>query len=266
MEGNDCYKFSTVRHYIERTGAPPIRVAVDIGTNIGEVALLMTSYFPGACVFAFEAVTELAEIARATIRQHEAPVRVIRRAITAERAPLEIMRARPDAGAGWIGGSFVRAAEPGNAAPVRGYDRLAQRVRPLTFDRMVELILARTGADVIDLVKMDCEGCEHSALGSATSDTLARVRYIVGEYHGIGRFYLVMRDKLFATHKVSLIGDADLGAFFAERLDGNQDGILRFDKRGMLLARPWLCDIPIDWHLFNETYVLPDERAVHALP
>ena len=40
---------------------------------------------------------------------------------------------------------------------------------------------------------------------------------------------------------------------------------MRYDKDGMLIVRPWLASAPIDWHVFNEAYVLPEERAIHAL-
>jgi len=112
---------------------------------------------------------------------------------------------------------------------------------------------------------MDCESCEHSSLGCASDDTLRKLRFVVGEYHGIARFWGVMRDRLFRTHKVNLIGDASLGAFFAERRDGDADGILLHDNPGMMELRPWLCDEPIEWHLFNPAWVLPHERAIHAL-
>jgi hypothetical protein len=57
-----------------------------------------------------------------------------------------------------------------------------------------------------------------------------------------------------------------LGAFFAERLDGANDGILRWDKAGMLVLRPWLAPVPLEWHVFNDTYVRHEERYWHALP
>ena len=116
------------------------------------------------------------------------------------------------------------------------------------------------------MLKMDCEGCEHHVLGCAQGSFLSRVRFIPGEYHGIERFYRVMQRKLFTTHKVNLIGSRELGCFFAERLDGDRDGILQYDKRGMLQPRPWLSLEPMDWHLFNEAFVLPQERWCHALP
>jgi hypothetical protein len=174
----------------------------------------------------------------------------------------------PEAGPGWGGGSIsVPEDSPAIAggAPPRGYNLLEPPVDAVSLNELVGEVLEREQARQIDLLKLDCEGCEHSALGCATLQTLKRIRFIVGEYHGIERFYGVMERKLFRTHKVSLIGQRDLGAFFAERLEGTKDGILRFDKNGMLVDRAWLSARPIDWHLFNERYVPPGERAWHAL-
>ncbi len=91
------------------------------------------------------------------------------------------------------------------------------------------------------------------------------MRYLVGEYHDIGRFYHVMQKKLFLTHKVNLIGTRVLGCFFAERLESTKNGILKYDKNGMLMPRQWLSDHPIDWHIFNDEFVLEYERHFHAL-
>jgi FkbM family methyltransferase len=282
MEGNDCYKFSTIRRYLERTGGAPVRVALDIGANVGAISLLMRSYFPHASIYAFEAVSELADVARAHVsRKHG--IRLFRRAVTSEhvfkddlgrrrrhtQARLHILRGTPAAGPGWLGGSVVLPEDNpsvSSASPPAGYLPDAQRVRPITLDRVVELVLAREHVRDIDIVKLDCEGCEHSSLGGARLSTLRRLRYVVGEYHGIQRFASVMRGKLFRTHKVSLIGDRDLGAFFAERRSGEEDGILLHRNEGMLVSRPWLGDDPIEWHLFDEAHVATEERAVHALP
>jgi FkbM family methyltransferase len=281
MEGNDCYKFSTIRNYIEATGAPPVRVVVEAGVNVGDVTRLVKEYFPEATVYGLEAVYELAEQARASTRDLTG-VRILTRALTsehlyeddagtrprAEPTTLRLLRATPNAGAGWIGGStVVPGSHPLLEDPsVRGMERSTQRVRPITLEELLEAVRRRTGTDEVDILKMDCEQCEHSSLGCASEATLRKIRFIAGEYHGIQRFWHVMRDRLFRTHKVNLIGDSYLGAFFAERRDGDNDGILLHENPGMLELRPWLCDEPIEWHLFNEAYVLPHERAIHALP
>lgn len=127
---------------------------------------------------------------------------------------------------------------------------------PITLDE----IMAQEDLAAIDILKLDCEGCEHSVLGTAEPDVLKRFRFIVGEYHGFERFTAVMRGKLFATHKVNLVGAPELGCFFAERID---DGILHDDR--VTVPVPWLGDTPIEWHAFNERYVLAHERYCHGL-
>jgi FkbM family methyltransferase len=276
MEGNFCYKFSTVRNYIEKTGAPPVRLCIDVGVNVGDVTRMMREYFPDAWIFGYEPVPEYFEAAQENLKDLS-HVRLFRRAVTAqhrfrddlgrrrmrEPAPLRILKATPEGGPGWTGGSRIVSA---GTELSHGYEAHAGEVQPITLDDLVADVLKKRKAPEIDILKMDCEGCEHSSLGAATLATLRRIRYIAGEYHGIARFYSVMAGKLFKTHKVNLIGDKDLGAFFAERLDGTADGILCFNKEGMLQPRPWLCEESIDWHLFNEEYVLPEDRYWHALP
>jgi FkbM family methyltransferase len=281
MEGNECYKFATIRNYIDLTHAGPVRVMIDIGANVGTITRMMKAYFPDAVVYACEAVPEYAALAEVNTRDL-ASVTVWRRAITGEhmfhddagerkrarRAAMRMLKGTPEAGPGWGGGSIAvpedSPAIAGGTAP-RGYSLMEQPVDAVSLNELVTEVLDREKVKQIDLLKLDCEGCEHSALGCATLQTLKRIRFIVGEYHGIERFYRVMERKLYRTHKVNLIGQHDLGAFFAERLDGTKDGILLFAKEGMLMSRPWLCERVIDWHLFDERYVPPGERYWHAL-
>jgi FkbM family methyltransferase len=254
---------------------------MDIGANVGAITRMMKEYFPAASVHAFEPVHELADIALANT-QRLADVRVLKQAVTNEhlfeddfgqqprekRVPMRLFRGTPAGGPGWIGGSVVvpdtHPMVTGNA-PSSSYVRDPQRVSAITLDDVVERVLKYESAREIDIVKFDCEGCEHSALGGASRKTLQRLRFIVGEYHDIQRFARIMKEKLFATHKVNLIGDRSLGAFFAERRDGDADGILLARNDGMLVPRPWLGDEPIEWHLFNPEYVVPQERGAHAL-
>src|SRR5262249_35835026 len=140
------------------------------------------------------------------------------------------------------------------AAELTDYEKIPQEVEAVT---LFEVVKQQRLAE-IDILKLDCEGCELSVLGTASLRLLQHVRFIVGGYHGIARFFEVMRKKLFLTHKVNLVGERDFGCFFAERIDGQSDGILRYDKTGMLIPRPWLSDAPIEWHLFDERYVLPE--------
>jgi FkbM family methyltransferase len=275
MEGNACYKLTTIHNFIAATGAPPIHVAVDVGVNVGEVTLLVHQIFPDARIFGFEAVEEYYRTALSNLGLIPT-VTLYNRAMTAQHrftddlgeqvrspaAPLTILKGLPTAGPGWGGGSMVVTEEEADSCDGTRYQRLESNVIVVTLDEFIQ----EQGIEEIDLLKLDCEGCEHSVLGCADVETLRRIRFIVGEYHGFGRFHRMMQQRLFRTHKVNLIGDADLGCFFAERRDSDRDGILLHDKTGMLQTRSWLMEAPSEWHLFNEIYVLPADRIWHALP
>lgn len=276
MEGNDCYKFSTIANYLRATNAKPIQLAMDVGCNLGDVTRQMRSYFLEARVFAFEPVYEYYLCAWKFLG-NDPLVRVFQAAITGShrfhddvgRSPrpapqsLQLLRGKPGGGIGWIGGSKV-VERRGPDDPLEAYETDSRSVHSITLDEAVAAVRTLTGADEIDYAKFDCEGCEHSALGCASEDTLKRLRFVSGEYHDLRRFYRVMREKLFATHYVNVVGDAIMGSFFAER-KGEARTILEPDRAGMLFPRPHLLDEPIDWHPFREEFVHPGERWFHGL-
>jgi len=280
MEGNACYKFSTIRRYIAQTGAPAVRLTIDVGSSVGEITRLLKTFFPSARVYAFEADGERFEVARARTAELEG-VRLYHRAVTSQHLyhddlgreprqtvePLRILKSTPVVGPGWRGPApiVVSADQPKELGTRRGYENHRDPVRGCTLDQVVRMVLRRNRASEVDILKMDCEGCEHSCLGTASESTLQNLRYIVGEYHGIQRFFRVMRERLFQTHKVSLIGDGRQGAFFAERRDGTSDGILLNRNAGMLQPRPWLGQEAIEWHIFNRKFVDPREYQWHSL-
>ncbi len=131
MEGNDCYKFSTIRNFIASSPAKDVETIVEIGANIGEVTLLMHAYFPAARIIAFEAVKEYCDIAAARTRKIPNVV-LYNKAVTARHRfvddlgeqcrgqdiDLVILKGLPDGGPGWVGGSMVfpsdaqRVADP----------------------------------------------------------------------------------------------------------------------------------------------------------
>lgn len=274
MEGNECYKFSTIKNYLLKTGAPPIRVAVDVGCNLGEVTAMMREYFPGALVFAFEPVDEY--YLRACRRLSDDPmVKVLPAAVTAAHrfaddlgehprssaARLRIFRALAASGPGWVGGSQI-LHEQDEVDPDR-YARLDAEVATITLDEIVDSVCALTGAAQIDYLKMDCEGCENSALGCARPETLARIRYLSGEYHDVNRFYGMTKCRLSRSHRVNLVGDY-WGGFFAERRD-LAPAILEQEPHGVLVVPDACDDGQARYHRFREDYVFPEERQAHGL-
>jgi hypothetical protein len=42
--------------------------------------------------------------------------------------------------------------------------------------------------------------------------------------------------------------------------------VTAYSDRGMFQLRPWLASVPLEWHIFNEQYVKPEDRIWHGLP
>ena len=132
MEGNDCYKFSTIRHYIERTGAAPIRSILDVGANVGQVTSMMADYFPAARIYAFEPVREYFELGCHNTR-HLPHVEWFNGAVSMQHrfaddlrerprghtVKLRLLKAIPEGGPGWGGGSIVVAEDHASVTPLR---------------------------------------------------------------------------------------------------------------------------------------------------
>jgi FkbM family methyltransferase len=275
MQPDRFYRFSAIKKFVRRSGAEPIRVIVDIGVNIGDTLLLLHRHFPRARIIGFEPVLVYFEIAQrrvAAIPQIE----LHNRAVTAQhlffddlgerRRPCEmgltIAKTLPDAGPGWQGGSLIgpvdhELLDATVSAP--GYARSAQAVVPITLAEIFD----ENGLDGIDLLKLDCEGCESSVLGCADPDLLRRVRFITGEYHGLPRFYPVVRDRLFETHKVCLAGNRELGSFLAERRNGASDGLLHHRTTYARIAEAE--GTPIECNAYSETSYLSEWRRLLRL-
>lgn len=228
MEGDACYRFSVIRDYIRQHAAPPVRSALDIGANRGDIALTMARYFPDARVLACEAVEGIfRELAQRVAC--EPRIRACHWAVTAAHRfeddlrqrpterPLCLLRARPSGGPGWRGGSIVASQD--SAYDGDSYSCEPLTAEPKTLDEVLTHLLAETGQKEVDLAKFDAEGSEASAIGCAEQATLRRIRFLVGEYHNIDDFGPVVERILARTHRVRLSGEKRLGAFFAERRD-----------------------------------------------
>jgi FkbM family methyltransferase len=273
MEGNDCYKFSTIKNFLQKTGQPPIRLALDIGCNLGHVTQLMRQYFPSALIFAFEPVPEYYR--RACIHLSDDPlIKVLPFAVTSQhifaddlgREPIEkstlmILKALPASGPGWQGGSHIGRVD--ECLPGDRYEPQKDTVTPISLDQLVDGICTLCGIEQIDYVKMDCEGCENGAIGCATERTLQRLRYVSGEYHDLQRFSAVMRSRLLCTHRVNVIGTG-WGSFFAERAD-REPGILSNHRTHFEIPCEDGLTHTIESHSFQEKYVISTERWSHNL-
>jgi FkbM family methyltransferase len=98
------------------------------------------------------------------------------------------LKGLPEAGLGWAGGSVVVPADHElitRTGRVFGYEKIQQEVLPITLEELIKSVMTSESCQDIDLIKIDCEGCEHSSIGCCDTEVLRRVRYIVGEYHDI---------------------------------------------------------------------------------
>ncbi|MCX7893795.1 MAG: FkbM family methyltransferase [Burkholderiales bacterium] len=151
-------------------------VIVDAGANIGAATLYFRSLWPRARVVCVEASADNLDLLKRN---------------TAHLANVEILHAGLAGSDGWLAlnappegrmvGSFtvtrVDEQPPGGALEALGMPTL----------------MARTGIDAIDLLKIDIEGSEYDVLMQCPDDILARIGWIVGEMHGRGDFEILAR-------------------------------------------------------------------------
>src|SRR5437773_514576 len=144
MEGNECYKFSTIRHYVQKTNQKEVEIVVDVGAAEGSISLMMKAYFPNARIYAYEAVSEYHRLACAST-QHVKDIFMLNKAVTSahmfaddlgerprkQPARLTILKRLPQAGPGWKGGSVVLPLEDVTIPP-SGLERIDKEVEPVT--------------------------------------------------------------------------------------------------------------------------------------
>lgn len=88
-------------------------------------------------------------------------------------------------------------------------DKRGQMVPTVTLEKIIE----RFQLPWIDVLKLDCEGCELSLLQSAT--VLDRVRLIVGEWHDRARFLTIIAQRC-PGWRLRVLREGPLGLFWLE--------------------------------------------------
>lgn len=155
-------------------------IAVDIGAHIGGWSVGVALDNPAMKVYAVEALPENAELLR---KNADHLVMVLERAASNQSQHTEQIAYGPDETHRFIGD--MRSAE----------GRPSVRVKTLTLTTLLRLTHVP-----IDLLKIDCEGCEFRFLDA---DQVGMVREIVGEYHSTIDPLL---DRLTKTHNVEVGG------------------------------------------------------------
>ena len=193
--------------------------AIDIGAHIGGVALTLARQNPDLRVIAVEAVPENYDLLVRNIAQMGMGKQV------------HALHAWADApgtltGSCYYGyrGGDVEADTYVSQHRFIGNTWYAGRDPALTVDVeavSLDAILERFGIDEVELLKIDCEGCEWTFLDTPA---VAKVKAIVGEYHsGVGVVLYPddtqakLHDLLDATHVVTCWADVQHGDFDAVR-------------------------------------------------
>ncbi len=151
------------------------RVILDIGGNIGVATIFFARLFPDAIIHTFEPVPDNLVLLRKNVETLK-NVTVHPVALGKEDASTQIFWSEEDAN---LGGFSL-------------YGNNANVGKSVTIDvRRSATYLAQQGITSADMIKIDTEGAEFDILTSLDDAMLARVKWIVGELHGISDFELL---------------------------------------------------------------------------
>lgn len=184
-----------------------VAVVVDCGAHVGGFSLKAAHRWSAPRIVAVEAnpanwellamnLGDSAEICRAALWYGDEPLELI-----------DTVAGDSDTGATCVVPAGQPARDDWRQARGVGDYRRSRLVDRVT----LEQVCARYGLDHIDVLKVDCE--YDGWLAHASLDCLARIRFIVGEYHDRGRFVDLVRERLPAW-RCELLRDGDpLGIF-----------------------------------------------------
>jgi FkbM family methyltransferase len=174
-------------------------LVVDVGAHIGTFARLWHERDPKATIVCIEACPENVSALAANVSGFAT---VIQAACTYEDGPLLLHNSvMPDGTA--TGGSIVSGS--------RDYSEHLYWLDKRPMLRVtLEHVMAMTGHDCIDVLKLDCEGSEFSILGKSPS--LNRIGFIFGEYHG-WEWFQRLRAERFQGWDFGHMSGGDLGIF-----------------------------------------------------
>ena len=151
---------------------PQPRTVIDIGANIGEIALLFARRLPEALIVAVEASSEnVAEFERNRSLQTFATdhLRLIHAAVTDREGSIDITVGAGDMNTVLVDGGLERLRSRGTTG--------VEHVRAITLDTVIEA----AGGGPVDFLKIDIEGAE-PLLGDALVRHAGTVRTIFVEF------------------------------------------------------------------------------------
>jgi len=187
----DVYEEDTYRLRLIPRVVESAETVVDVGAHIGCFARLVHERNPRAKIICIEACPENLTALEKNVGHFAT---IVHAACSYEKgAPRLLNAVFPHCAS--TGGSIV--SFPPHTFSPRGDTQYWLDERPLpvvTLEAVLDSLDTRPST--IDLLKLDCEGCEHSVLGRTT--LLDSIRFIVGEYHGSARWNRLLARR-FAT-------------------------------------------------------------------
>ena len=144
------------------------QLILDCGANVGYSSAYFLSRFPRVEVVAIEPDSGNCELLERNLRPYGRRVRIVQSAVWSHPADLII-----EAADGQEWGGQVRECRPGETPSLVATD--------------IPTLLAGTGRDRLDLLKMDVEGAEEVIFAPGCESWLARTENIVVELHGPAR-------------------------------------------------------------------------------
>jgi FkbM family methyltransferase len=143
---------------------------IDIGGGVGDFTTLAAHNHPGSRVHAFEPTPGSFALLQENLKANG------------------IENACVYPAAVWSNDGEVEI-DTGSGEPVQFTSRLSDGLHPSSNGKVIvpgyslETVLAKTGAERCDLMKLDCEGAEYEILFKAPDSILRRIDRIVMEYH-----------------------------------------------------------------------------------
>lgn len=143
-------------------------VIVDVGANVGLVSIAAAKRFPKARVFAFEPNPHILPLLEENVRLNAAQSNIFLRPFCV-------------AGEGGIRPVFYRPGERGGATLFRkdapGTETFEATCVPLS--EIFNIIQS----DVIDFLKVDCEGAEYEIFKHSSPEDFRKIKFILAECH-----------------------------------------------------------------------------------
>jgi FkbM family methyltransferase len=167
------YKGPKAEYWLPDVVAP--RTILDLGANIGLTAIYYANRFPQAVIHAVEPLPANYELLVENTRPY-ANVTTHNLALGAQDGHMPMrLSARP----GNFGGASLYGVD---ASPEQTVDVPVRDAAAFCRD---------IGLDRVDLIKIDTEGAEYDILTALEPNLLFRVRWIIGELHGVHDFKLL---------------------------------------------------------------------------